>query len=125
MRKILILALITAFAGGGCSKKPPAKVDCAPSGSVLALVAKDTTFDKKCLAAAAGKDFQIQFDNQDADTHNVAIYESPAKTKKLFGGDIKRGPAKVTYDVTALDAGRYYFQCDVHPDQMTGTFIVK
>ena len=31
----------------------------------------------------------------------------------------------MTYDVPALEPGTYFFRCDVHPGQMTGTFVVK
>ena len=35
------------------------------------------------------------------------------------------GPATTTYSVPALKSGTYYFQCDVHPTTMNGTFVVK
>ena len=34
------------------------------------------------------------------------------------------GPGSVTYQVDALPAGSYFFRCDVHPTQMTGTFVI-
>jgi plastocyanin len=34
------------------------------------------------------------------------------------------GPAKVTYDIPALDPGTYYFHCDVHPT-MSGNVTVS
>jgi plastocyanin len=41
----------------------------------------------------------------------------------VFTGDLVTGVADTTYQVPALDAGTYRFQCDVHPT-MNGTFIV-
>lgn len=38
-------------------------------------------------------------------------------------GEIFPGPATRDYDVPALEAGTYYFQCDIHP-QMNGTVEV-
>jgi hypothetical protein len=42
----------------------------------------------------------------------------------LFVGEVFSGPDVVTYEVPALDAGTYFFRCDVHPTTMTGTFLV-
>ena len=35
------------------------------------------------------------------------------------------GVKTTTYQVSALKPGTYYFQCDIHPTAMFGTFIVK
>ena len=99
---------------------------CTPKGTALKLVAHNMLFDTACLAAPAGKPFTIAFDNQDpAIPHNVSIYTDDSATTALFNGDVVTGPKKVTYDVPALDAGTYFFRCDVHPTTMTGTFVVK
>jgi nitrite reductase (NO-forming) len=104
----------------------PPSADCSPKGTHLALVAKNSAFDASCLAAPAGKAFTIAFDNQDPGVpHNIAIYTDASAATALFTGDLVTGPKKVTYDVPALDAGTYYFRCDVHPTTMNGTFVVK
>jgi plastocyanin len=107
----------------------PATSECEQPATTIKLVAKDIAFDKPCIAVAAGKPFTIDFDNQDAGTpHNVDIYtDSSAKTH--LGGakdatDTIAGPATTTYDISSLDPGNYYFQCDIHPTQMNGTLIV-
>jgi plastocyanin len=41
----------------------------------------------------------------------------------LFRGDLVTGATTATYDIPALPAGTYYFQCDVHPT-MNGTVVV-
>jgi plastocyanin len=100
----------------------------APAGSggpVIDLVAKNVTFDQTSLTAQANARFQIQFDNEDeAIQHNVAIYSDQAATNNLFRGTIVTGPIQTTYDVPALPAGTYFFQCDVHPNVMKGTIVV-
>ena len=53
----------------------------------------------------------------------MAIYRDESLDEVLFRGDLVTGPAKVDYDVPALPAGTYYFQCDVHPS-MNGTVTV-
>ena len=56
--------------------------------------------------------------------HNVAIYRDESAEESLFVGDLVDGPTTATYDVPALDAGDYYFRCDVHP-AMNGTLEVS
>jgi len=109
--------------GGG----PPA-ASCSPSGTQLQITAQNITFDKSCLAAPADTAFTIAFDNKDAGTpHNIHIFAAdPTKdpaAKSLFSGDLVTGPDTATYQVDALPAGTYFFHCDVHPTQMTGTFV--
>jgi cytochrome c oxidase subunit II len=102
---------------------------CSPSGTDLKLAAKGIKFDTNCLAAPANEAFTLTFDNQDAGVpHNVEIFTKQGGTR-LGGasspGDFFNGVATKTYNVDALKAGTYYFQCDVHPTAMFGTFIVK
>jgi plastocyanin len=88
-------------------------------------MALNSVFDADCLAAPAGKPFEIVFDNMDAGIpHNVAIYTDQSADTPLFVGEVFSGPDVVTYEIPALDAGTYFFRCDVHPTTMTGTFLV-
>jgi plastocyanin len=100
---------------------------CEPDGTTLAIAAQNSAFDKDCLAAPAGQAFTIDFTNDDAGVpHNVDIYDQQGGTH--LGGaaptEFFTGPGTTTYDVDALDAGTYFFQCDVHPTAMFGTFVV-
>lgn len=105
--------------GGGA---PPSGAACAPAGPTLSVVAKNLSFGVKCLAAPADQPLTIVFDNQEGAPHNVAIYKDSSRSTSLFVGDRVDGPKKVTYQVPAIPAGKYYFQCDFHPF-MNGTFI--
>jgi plastocyanin len=92
-------------------------------------VAQNIAFDATCLAAPAGQAFTIEFDNQDPSVpHNIDLLAAdPSQdpsAPSLFAGDLVTGVATATYDVPALDAGTYFFRCDVHPTQMVGTFVV-
>jgi len=106
---------------------PPA---CSPSGTTVQVAAKGIAYDKSCLAAPAGAAFTVVFNNEDAGIpHNFEIFTNPSASKRLGGAtgptDFFSGPKSMTYQVGALPAGTYYFQCDVHPQQMHGTFVVR
>jgi hypothetical protein len=103
---------------------PPTE-GCEPSGTTLEVAAQGIAFDMNCLAAPAQQPFEIVFNNQDqAIPHNVAIYTDSSAEETLFEGETFSGVEERTYDVKALEAGDFFFRCDVHPDQMTGAFIV-
>lgn len=108
---------------------------CAPSGSSTAIAVAAPTgasasgFDKKCLAVAAGKAFTVTFSNDDTGVpHNWALFSDAAATQRVGGapspGDIVAAGSKQTYNLKALQAGTYYFHCDIHPTTMNGTFVV-
>jgi plastocyanin len=107
------------------SQAPATGSECGKDGKpALDVVAKGIAFDTNCLVAVAGKPFELNFDNQDSGIqHNVAIYTDSTAADNLFRGDITTGVATTTYKVGALDAGTYYFQCDIHPT-MNGQFVV-
>ncbi|HEV8622422.1 MAG TPA: cupredoxin domain-containing protein [Actinomycetota bacterium] len=89
----------------------------------ISLTAKGIAFDKTKLSVPAGQPFAIAFDNQDAGIqHDVQIFDNERFTgTPLLNGEIVTGPAKVTYEAPALDPGKYFFHCSVHPAQMHGT----
>jgi plastocyanin len=91
----------------------------------VSLAAKGIAFDKTKLSVPAGKPFAIAFDNEDAGIqHDVQIFDNESFTgTPLLNGEIVTGPAKVTYEALALEAGTYFFHCSVHPAQMQGTIL--
>jgi plastocyanin len=116
----------TASAPPSSATPPVTGVSCTPKGTALSVSAHNTAFDQSCLAAPAGKAFTIDFANMDPGVpHNVAIYTDESATTALFTGKLVTGPSSTTYHVRALEPGTYFFRCDVHPTQMTGTFVVK
>jgi len=121
---------VAASASPTASGAPP---PCEPNGTTLQITApagaSSTGFDTTCLAAPAGEGFTVQFTNDDASVpHNFEIYADSSASKRLGGatgpGDFITGPATATYNVDSLDPGIYYFQCDIHPQAMNGTFAV-
>jgi hypothetical protein len=76
--------------------------------------------------------FVYRFDNnEDGVPHNVSIAEltgdreNPEGGDRLHEGDVITGTADVTETVTpGLEAGDYFFVCDVHPTTMTGVLEI-
>lgn len=103
-----------------------AGADCAPEGTELQILAKDIEFDPKCLAAEARIPFTITLDNQDEGIpHNISISTDAEWTDVLYTSETFNGIESRTFDVPALDAGTYFFRCDVHPiPAMSGAFVV-
>jgi len=94
----------------------------APPGPTV--VAKNIQFDTKEIDLPADTPTTLTFDNEDAGVmHNIAIYTDDTLKQALFTGEKVTGPIVTKYSVDALDAGSYYFHCDVHPT-MNGTVKV-
>ena len=96
-----------------------------PGATPIALIAKNTAFDKNTLSAPGGSTVVLDFDNQDAgQLHNFALYKDSSATASSFQGGFITGPEKKRYEFPAPAPGTYYFRCDAHPTQMFGTFLV-
>lgn len=89
------------------------------------LTARNIAFDKSTITVPAGAQVTMNFNNQDAISHNFALYTDSSASKSIFVGQIVSSTT-VTYKFTAPTApGTYFFRCDVHPGTMTGKFIVQ
>ena len=92
------------------------------SGNVI--TAADLAFDRDTLSFPAGTESTLTFQNdQDGVPHNVAIYTDESASDALFQGELVTGVASIDYTIPALDAGSYFFRCDVH-STMNGTVTV-
>lgn len=84
------------------------------------IAANNLQFDKATLSLPADEPFAIEFENREAQPHNVAILREKGG-EKLFTGGIFTGPATRVYESEeGIPEGVYYFQCDVH-QSMFGT----
>lgn len=111
-----VLAACGTASGGGGADAPPAEAD-------YTVTAVDMAFDPGTLTVAGGEAFTIALVNEDAMPHNIAIYTDESKSEKLFEGEVVTDDT-IVYDIPALDAGEYFFDCSLHPN-MTGTLVVE
>ncbi|MGH2633282.1 MAG: cupredoxin domain-containing protein [Tepidiformaceae bacterium] len=108
---------------------PTAAASPTASGPVqVKMTAKDEKFNTNEIDVPAGATIDISLDNEDTGFHNIGFYTAK-DTKTAIGAamDLFKGPnVTKTITITApTTPGTYYFQCDVHPDTMNGTFVVK
>lgn len=107
----------------------PAAETSAAAGQVLEIKAVPTLrFDLEELEARADGTVTVRFENEDPGVpHNWAVYTDDRASEPIAGANegICTGPCSedVTFELPA--PGEYFFRCDVHPTQMTGTFVVR
>ena len=113
------VAGVAMLAGGAALLLAAKGAEEAPEGPAvtIALAAKGIAFTTDALRAPADEPFAIAFDNQDVGVqHNVEIFEAEDFSgEPVFEGELVTGPAQATYEVPALPAATYYFNCVVHP----------
>ncbi len=111
--------------GGGEEDASPHVHESESEAQVVEIVSKAIAFDKSEIRVAGGEEITIRHDNQDeAMPHNFAIYESSEAKELVAATEIEVGPVQQELIVEALEPGEYFFRCDTHPTQMTGTLIV-
>jgi plastocyanin len=128
-RRAVTALLILAAAGGlalacGGGSYSDVGADATPSANLM-IRAKSLKFDKKTLVAPPATNVTVTFENAESAIHNFAVYTDKSAKEKIFVGENFVGPKTVQHQLTTPAAGSYYFRCDVHPDTMTGTFLVK
>jgi len=118
MKRLVPILAALALILAACGDSPAAsesEVCLAPVDGVITLTAEDLEFNANCLELPAGESVTIAFANLDTDAHNLAIYTDDTTDTQLWIGDIMSGGESIDYQVPALDAGTYYFECNVHP----------
>jgi plastocyanin len=129
LRRSTLVTLICLFslglvACGGGGSGPGTGGTAIVSGGEVAISADKLKFDVGTIKAKAGEAFTITLTNNESQVHNVAVYGSKGG-ELIVRGEIFAGPGKSSeISVPALEAGTYYFQCDVHTN-MNGSVVVS
>ena len=128
----LTVGLTLAACSGGDEPSEPAGTDNGSDGGTggtatvadgaVEISAADLEFNVTTIEATAGEAFTIALVNNDSAPHNISIYTEEGG-QALALGPTGEGGQTVETAVEALDAGTYYFQCDIHPE-MNGTLVV-
>lgn len=130
---ILAISLAACSAGNGDSSEPAASASegtgsdsgaLTVSSGAVEITAADIAFSADTINATAGEAFTVTLVNDDSVPHNFAVYTEEGG-EVIVTGDIIEAGETVEVDVPALDAGEYFFVCDVHPAEMTGTLAVS
>jgi len=131
---ILTLAMAATLALAACSSSSSPSQAAESGGSAgggtvavtdgaVTITAENLAFDASVIQATAGEDFTITLVNNDSAPHNISLYtEEGAET--IVTGDTADPGATVTVDVSGLDAGTYFFKCDIHPE-MNGSVEIS
>lgn len=134
---ILLASGCTSPAGPGPATVPPATtggpgpvtttpVSIPPGPVTVSITAKDNAFNTTTITVNSGQPVTIIFRNEDAGTaHNIAFYDTPLLGYTIYKGDFVIGPGTVVYNFTAPDdpGGIHYFQCNGHPNLMSGKLV--
>ena len=91
-------------------------------GAAVTVTAQNISFDTDTIELPTETESTITLVNEDTVPHNIAIYTDDTVAENLFRGETVTGDT-IDYTVPPLDAGEYYFQCDVHPT-MNGSAVV-
>lgn len=112
----------TPAGSGGPSGQPSGTVVTvsAPVGSAV------SGFEPSELTGPANTPFSLEFDNQDNTApHNIVVSDPAGQPVSMGDTSFFTGPEKRTYEMPALAAGVYPFQCQVHPTTMTGNLTLE
>lgn len=96
----------------------------AVSGGTVEVTADDMAFNVDTITAPAGESFTVTFTNNEAVPHNFSVYTEEGGEEIAVGNVINEGETdEIT--IEGLEPGEYFFVCDVHPTEMTGTLVVE
>jgi len=127
---------ITGSSTSVCGQNPPAPVAVGSpttipdpfDGQTVDVSAAALKFNVPTITVKTGGNVRIRFKNNDAATnHNISFYKSSTDKTAVAGGAVSLqfpGVNENDFSFAVPTAGTYYFQCDVHPTTMNGTFTV-
>jgi plastocyanin len=88
--------------------------------------AADFSFSPSEVSAAAGIDLDIVISNTGQATHTFNLYRDAGYTQPVEDAETGNIFSETVdeFHVT-LDAGEYFFRCEIHPQQMQGTLTAS
>jgi plastocyanin len=89
----------------------------------IRIAAENIEFSTDSMDMPASTEVTVVFENKESVPHNWSMYQSKGGDP-IVEGEILNTPGSEEVSFTTPEAGTYYFQCDVHPDQMNGSVNV-
>ncbi len=127
----IVLLVAIACGGDDGGEDTPTAGQTPTGGGATAEISMIPTmqFDREELTIPADTEVTITVNNDDTGIpHSFAVYSSRDAAESgedaLAATDTCTGSCTDTVTLT-LAAGEYFFRCDVHPAQMTGTLVVE
>lgn len=90
----------------------------------IEVAAMDSRFTKTQIIAAADTEVTVVLRNQDDVPHSLSFYTSRDTNDVIHRGERTEGGQTREYSFETPAPGSYFFRCDIHPDRMTGSFVV-
>lgn len=100
-------------------------VSCPPGPAAVQVVAQNTAWNTGCISVPPDTPWSVTVANKDAGIdHTFAVFDTSKLKVKYFQSPPVAGPSTVTFQLTALRPGRYYFECTIHGPSMSGALVV-
>lgn len=132
-RLLIVVAMLALVAGVACSSgddasdasgssasdsseaEAPFEIDAEPVATTDVDLPKSYKFDPVAISVDAGE--EITWTNNDDFPHNVHVFGENEVTEDLPVGD--------SVSIAFEEAGEYYYECSIHPQQMRGKVVVN
>jgi plastocyanin len=88
------------------------------------VTADNLAFSVETITAPAGEAFTVTFTNNESVPHNFSVYTEEGGDEIAIGNVIGEGETD-EIAIDALEPGEYFFVCDVHAQEMTGTLVIE
>ncbi|GBD13017.1 hypothetical protein HRbin24_01040 [bacterium HR24] len=119
------LALALAALGAACAGGGDEEPEAPPATSITIRAVRALKWDQKKLTAAAGQPVTVTMVNEDTGVpHDFVIYRDSARTQVVAKTEQCTAPCQEQLRVT-LPAGKYYYNCSIHPVEMRGELEAK
>ena len=121
---VFTLAIVLTACGGTTQTDNSGGGTIAVIDGIAEINADDLEFDAATITAPAGEPFTVVFVNMEGVPHNFSVYEEEGGELIAEGTVISEGETDEV-EIQGLSAGEYFFVCDVHAAEMTGTLVVE
>jgi plastocyanin len=114
----------SAAASAGASTGADGGGTATVENGTVEVTADNLAFSVETITAPAGEAFTVTFTNNESVPHNFSVYTEEGGDEIAIGNVIGEGETD-EIAIDALEPGEYFFVCDVHAQEMTGTLVVE